>query len=87
MSPSLYARAHKSLRFSPSGDEEAVVINILIEFKSASSMKSRNWMRVALSMEAVTVTGVAVALSTRVDGAAAVFALVCFFLFPGLMLC
>ena len=33
--------------FSPSGDDEAVVIKTLIESRSASSMNSRNAMRVA----------------------------------------
>ena len=47
MSPSLKARPHSNLRFSPSGDEEAVVIKTLIEFRSASSINSRNAMRVA----------------------------------------
>jgi hypothetical protein len=42
MRPSLNAYSHKSLRFSPSEDEAAVVINILIEFRSASLMNSRN---------------------------------------------
>ena len=42
MRPSLKARAHKSLRFSPSEDEEAVVIKVLIVLKSASSINSRN---------------------------------------------
>lgn len=68
------------------------MINNLIALKSASSMKSRNWMRVAdaaddvLSTGAVTAMDVAVALSTDdVDGA--LFGLVCFFLFPGLIVC
>ena len=46
MRPSLKARPHKRLRFSPSEDEEAVVMKFLIEFKSASSMNSRNATRV-----------------------------------------
>jgi hypothetical protein len=70
---------------------EAAVIKILIVFKSASSMKLRNSMRVAdtadevLSMGAVAVTGVAGAFSTHVDRGATIFALLCFFLFPGPM--
>ena len=57
MSPTLKACPHKSLRFSPSEDEEAVVMKILIEFKSASSMNSRNATRVGkvLSRDAVLV--------------------------------
>ena len=47
MSPSLKARPHRSLRFSPFGDDEAMVIKSLIAFWSASSMNSRNATRVA----------------------------------------
>ena len=47
MSPSLNARAHKSLRFSPSGDEVATLRKCLMDSRSASSINSWNAIRVA----------------------------------------
>src|SRR5271168_4874667 len=94
MSPSLKARAHKSLRFSPSEVEAAVSRNNLILPNSAISMKFQNATRVAgagdgMSLEGeavvVFVTNGAVVLSTCASGDAAGFALGFLGLLPGAM--
>src|SRR5271168_2160069 len=60
MSPSLKARAHKSLRFSPSEVEAAVSRNSLILPNSAISMKWRNATRVADAGDEMSLEGKAV---------------------------
>src|ERR1700678_2095485 len=84
MSPSLKARAHKSLRFSPSEVEAAVLRNsLLILPNSAISMKWRNATRVADAGDEMSLEGEAVWLPLSsglvfASGNAAVFAFACF---------
>ena len=54
---------HRSLRFSPSGDDEAMVIKSLIVFWSASSMNSRNATRVAGDVTVLSEGNIFVALA------------------------
>ena len=84
MRPSLKARAHKSLRFSPSEDDAAVVIKFLIALKSASSMNSQNATRVCVGDDVS--SRVAISESAVAVGAAN-FDLLCFFLLLGPMVC
>lgn len=90
MSPSLKARPQSNLRFSPSGDEEAVVIKTLIEFRSASSINSRNATQVAdvLSRGDIFVL-ISVERSVSMHGGVQVFFFYLWWCFPllGPMLC
>ena len=94
--PSSYARFHNKLRFSLSDVEVVAVRKILIVSMSASLMKSRNATLVgdgvlfggdnSAVLFAVTVSTGGLAL-VRGDVDVANFALPCFFLLPGLMMC
>src|SRR6266567_7329064 len=85
VSPSLNARAHSKRRFLPSGDDAAVSRKHLMDSRLASSMNSRNAMRV-VGVGGNASSGGA-SLGTREGVVAVFFALPWFFLLLGLMMC